>query len=213
MNENCIHFKTTDSTEYTIKEPNLHASKFIWGNKDNLANILESHGNPSFDVVLAADVIQWPAVVEPLLHTIKALLWNNRMLSSSSSSSSSNINQINNNDHNIHFQIYPKCIIGIVQRAQTTSQMFFKLANKLGFQYNKIPFDLFLKDGVIPTSCREYGGRETEIFELTLQDFSVSPILLDMIQKTTNDDGKQDSVVLKDTTLGESFQNTLYLPY
>ena len=48
--------------------------KVVWGNEEDVDGLLKS--TPSslgFDFVYMADVLQWPAVVEPLSKTVRAL--------------------------------------------------------------------------------------------------------------------------------------------
>lgn len=161
------------SSMHSITNPAgiVTASKFLWGQQADLTRILKDM-NGHVDVVIAADVVQWPAVVEPLLHTVKALLWTSRLSR-------------------------PIFLLGIVNRAQMTYDLFFTLSDKLGFSCQRMSPDVFLKDGLIPKSCQEFGGRSTEIFEVELMDRSVPPVLLDQNQ---------------DRTLGHSFENTPFLP-
>ena len=130
---------------------NVSASMFTWGTRSELQAILEATG--CVDVVVAADVVQWPTVVEPLLHSVKALLWNSRSKR-------------------------PCLLLGIVNRAENIYGLFFRLAKELGFACEKVQPETFLKDGEIPKSCLEYGGRETEIFVVELVDRSVDPKML-----------------------------------
>jgi hypothetical protein len=57
----------------------LKHRQLVWGNPNHIRELLEQEtGQPPsgmIDVVIAADVVQWPAVLEPLLETVKALLW------------------------------------------------------------------------------------------------------------------------------------------
>jgi predicted nicotinamide N-methyase len=152
---------------------NVKTLKLIWGDRENLSNVLRDMTH--VDVVIAADVVQWPAVVEPLLHSVKALLWSSECET-------------------------PTLVLGIVNRAQSTYDMFFELAAKLGFSYRRVPHDNFLK--VLPKSCQEYGGRVTEVWEVELVDRSQEPVLLQA------DNGENTS----DPTLGSAYQNTSYLP-
>ena len=190
----------TDSTS-TAHTPTMNAVPFQWGNGSQLSQIVETSG--PFDVILAADVVQWPAVVEPLLHTMKALLWNsNSSITTSSSISSNSDTNTNNNsnpDNTCQSEQESKCcILGIVERAQSTYRMFFEMATELGFQSRKIPMTEFLEGGVIPESCQEHGGRKTQLFELKLVDFSVPPILLEHVDV--------------DIIVGKSYENTCFLP-
>ena len=152
---------------------NVKTLKLIWGDRENLSTVLRDMTH--VDVVIAADVVQWPAVVEPLLHSVKALLWTSECET-------------------------PTLVLGIVNRAQSTYDMFFELAAKLGFSYRRVPHDNFLK--VLPKSCQEYGGRVTEVWEVELVDRSQEPVLLQA------DNGENTS----DPTLGSAYQNTSYLP-
>lgn len=149
----------------------LTTSTFLWGRQDDLARILDEM-NGNVDVVIAADVVQWPAVVEPLLHTAKALLWESRAEQ-------------------------PTFVLGIVNRAQSTYDLFFKLARELGFSWKQVAAEDFLKNGLIPKSCQEFGGRSTELFEVELIDRSVEPLLHDKTQ---------------DLTMGKDFENTSFFP-
>lgn len=150
------------------------ASQLIWGQPAHVQALLNRLKH--VDVIIAADVVQWPAVVEPLLHTVKALLWNSDATE-------------------------PAFILGIVNRATSTYDQFFQLAVSLGFESRRVQAADFLKDGVVPMQCQEFGGRTAEIHLVTLVDRSVKPVLL---QK--GDDSK-------DWTLGKSYENTAFLPY
>ena len=149
----------------------VKAAKLQWGNRIHWMQVMDTM-NGNVDIVIAADVIQWPAVVEPFLHTVKAVLWDSRAK-------------------------VPTLVLGIVNRAQTTYDLFFTLAKELGFSWAKVPAEAFLKDGVLPKSCQEFGGRSTEIFEVVLLDRSVYPILHSHTQNVT---------------LGMTFENTPFLP-
>ena len=152
---------------------NVQARKLIWGDKENLNMVLRDMTH--VDVVIAADVVQWPAVVEPLLNSAKALLWTSECKA-------------------------PTLVLGIVNRAQSTYDMFFELAAKLGFSCRRVLNDDFLK--VLPKSCQEYGGRVTEVWEVELVDRSEAPVLWQV------DNGEN----MSDPTLGSAYQKTSYLP-
>jgi len=157
--------------QHSVQENScISVQKFVWGDRTELLKILHDFG--SVDVVIAADVVQWPAVVEPLLHTVKALLWES-------------------------VDEKPMFLLGLVQRAQSTSQEFFDLAKRLGFAWEKVDYAKFLPGGVLPDSCKEHGGRITEIFEIRLIDRSDPPILLD---ESADDDC--------DSTLGKNYQHS-----
>ena len=102
------------------------------------------------------------SVLEPLIHMIKALLWDD----------------IEKEDK----EAKKVCIIGIVQRSLKTSSLFFHLAKKLGFECLKLDVEsLFPVDEAgkthVPFECREHGGLETELFMMKLSDKSVQPRL------------------------------------
>lgn len=149
---------------------NISARQLTWGDRAQCDNLLESMQG-HVDVVVAADVVQWPSVVEPLLHTVKHLLWTSTS------------------------EAPPTMILGIVNRAQSCHDLFFRLAKDLGFSATKISPFLYLKEGILPASCKEYGGRETELYQVILVDKSQPPILL-----------KQDIL------LGQSYENNAFLP-
>jgi len=156
--------------------PLLNVAPLLWGDRDHLKAVQEVLIDECCDVVVAADVVQWPAVVEPLLHTVTALLWKTRETS--------------------------VFLLGIVSRAQSTYDLFFSLANEMGFTFRKILPLEFLAGGILPDSCQEYGGRQTEIYELKLKaEGSMFPLLL-MPQKDDQ----------HDTTLGRGYQKMAFLP-
>ena len=121
---------------------NARSMRLEWGTAVSLPNDLDLD---AVDVVIAADVVQWPAEVEPLLQTVKALLGTSRC------------------DR-------PTFALGIVNRAQNTYNQFFGLAQEMGFAWEKVPEQTFLPDGQVPACCQEFGGRVTEIFEVYLVD-------------------------------------------
>lgn len=153
---------------------NVTASKLLWGDRENLMSLMNDWSH--VDVVLAADVVQWPTVVEPLLHTVKALLWSSQ--------------------HET-----PTFVLGVVNRAQSTYDLFFDLACKLGFDCQSVAPETFLKDGVLPEACQEHGGQVTEVWEVTLVDRAEAPVLLQ------SDDENERGM-----TLGGAYQNTSNLP-
>jgi hypothetical protein len=140
----------------------------LWGSPDHVRNILgmmASRFNEQKNrvVVVAADVVQWPAVVEPLLHTAKALLWDSAEGG--------------------------RLLLGIVNRASQTYNLFFSVALRLGFQPRQVDLNTLFDDGSVPANCLEGGGRTTEIFELILQR-DEPPILL---SASTQDDSSSKS--------------------
>jgi hypothetical protein len=149
----------------------VSAKQLTWGDRDRCKKVLDSIGH--VDHIVAADVVQWPAVLEPLLLTTKALLWTSTAED-------------------------PSLILGIVNRASATFDLFFSLAKELGFSYRKISATEYLENGIVPESCKEFGGRQTEVYLVILTDRSQVPILLE----TTGED----------VLLGKNYKNTSTLP-
>lgn len=147
----------------------LSVEQLVWGDREHLKRVQDQA--PQVDVVIAADVVQWPSVVEPLLHTVKALLWTSQ-------------------------RPHPIFLLGIVNRASQTYNLFFQLANELGFAARKVEPDEYLANGLVPTGCREFGGRETQVYQLWLQDRSSPPVLW-----------QGESM-----TVGRDYQHTMTLP-
>jgi hypothetical protein len=143
----------------------ISVQKFVWGDKEQLRNILQNFG--TVEVILAADVVQWPSVLEPLLNSIKALLWKS-------------------------VEAEPLFILGLVQRAQSTYQEFFDLAKQLGFTWEKVDYHTFLPGGVVPDTCKEHRAVLPEIYELRLTEWCLNPpILLDDFNTETSVTGRK----------------------
>jgi Lysine methyltransferase len=141
----------------------------LWGNRSHVMDVLGAVHERSDVVVVAADVVQWPDVIDPLLHTVKALLWaadNGRFL------------------------------LGIVNRAAQTYNLFFQKASSLGFRSQRIDFvDILFDGGEVPRDCLEGGGRETELYELTLVDWNEAPLLL--TSRNSSEEGVESFPVLE----------------
>jgi hypothetical protein len=89
--------------------------------------------------------------------TVKALLW------------SSLVQQKQQQDSVTDAPSTPVFLLGIVNRAQNTLDLLFRLADELGFVWQVIPHCAnFCKMGIVPATCRESGGRITEVYELRL---------------------------------------------
>jgi len=194
----------------------LHAQQLVWGHRQQLEDVLKSLADdnnddsenaassssssssslPYADIVLAADVVQWPAVLEPLLHTARALLWRSP-------------------------QAQPVLLLGIVNRATSTYDFFFQLAAQMGFGIQR-KIDVSEIGTPLPDACREYGGRETELYELiltdperaTTADSSIStsqrlPLLLQLMEQPGED---ADAARRHDLTIGSGFEHTFALP-
>eukprot|EP00593_Proboscia_inermis_P015642 CAMPEP_0171302614 /NCGR_PEP_ID=MMETSP0816-20121228/12035_1 /TAXON_ID=420281 /ORGANISM="Proboscia inermis, Strain CCAP1064/1" /LENGTH=235 /DNA_ID=CAMNT_0011781227 /DNA_START=192 /DNA_END=899 /DNA_ORIENTATION=- len=167
----------TASKLFETSKCRISVQKCVWGDRSHLLSIRDVFGCQGADVIVGADVVQWPSVVEPLLHTVKALLWDSKVEKEVAGK-------------------YPTFVLGIVKRATSISNQFFELARNMGFTSSKIPAELYLKHGVVPDECKEYGGRITEIYELTLTDRSVPPVMLE-----------------RDVIIGETYENVLATPY
>jgi len=157
------------STQSSIKH--VSARTLIWGDVQEIHGI--KHQMTPVDIVIAADVIHWPSVVEPFLHSIKALLWDSTCAR-------------------------PVCVLGLVERASSTTQQFFDCAKELGFTYNKVEYDLYLDNGVVPESCCECEERRVEIYEIELISRTHPPILLGEMQE--------------DIIVGKNYDNNSSMP-
>lgn len=151
----------------------VEARRLLWGDGIEIKTILE-RCEGYVDVVFAADVVQWPAVVQPLLHSVKALLWGSNK---------------------------PIFVLGIVQRAQSTTRLFFHLAEELGFAWKRIDIDKYHSGGRFPEACREFGGLAPEIYEIILTDRSSAPALFSspLADKST-------------MAVGKAYEHTFSLP-
>jgi hypothetical protein len=178
------------------------AQRLVWGNCEHLQQALTSLGGP-VDLVLAADVVQWTAVVEPLLWTLQALLWRGADQEGSSSTLSSTplVCPV--------ASASPAVIwLGIVNRANSTYRLFWDLAEAMGFEHARVdaseifPPDAVTGETIVPSTCRESGDRTAEIHRLWLhKDWTARvPALL---QTETS----------RDTTVGTSYEQTAFLPY
>jgi len=176
LEQNCASFMEQsanhDDRSSLSSTKRVSACTLIWGNVQDIYKI--KHQMTSVDVVIAADVVQWPAVVEPFLHSIKALLWDSTCER-------------------------PICVLGLVDRATSTTQQFFQCAKELGFSCDKVDYALYLRNGEVPNACAEFGGRRVEIYELDLISRAHPPILL--------------NEMAKDVIVGKKFEHTSSLPY
>lgn len=239
------------------KNSKLSSEVLIWGNKTQLKNILNEKFREEkegvIDVVLAADVIQWPAVVEPFLHTVKALLWKKAMsildlLLELEKEDQQEEKLLNKRNLILHNQ--PKCILGVVKRAESTFTLFRTLLKEeFGFCLTKVNHEEVLlrqqklqqtntnsmtNDLALPECCQEFGGRKTEIYEMTF-DYDVMiaqkkksilevPVLLSSDsdincinqgktgkEELSKDENKASDDI--DLTLGKNYQDTYFVPY
>lgn len=180
---------------------NVIAQQLIWGKRSQLEPLLQ----PPVDVIVAADVVQWPSVVEPLLQTVKALLWRSSVQPQQAILSD-----------DVIYPNAPIFVLGIVNRAQLTYDQFFHLAQELGFVSRAVPLEEFLEHGVAPANCRESGGRTTEVYELQLRpDCTELPLLLQPRKHpaTANADINGEEECSDDMIVGTSFENTSFLPF
>jgi hypothetical protein len=226
LQQNCSSFfnslkETTTSTTTTTTTdgtgPKVTAQKMLWGDRHDISLVLDQiekeeksqpHHRPTIEtskrwqtdpvnVIVAADVVQWMAVLEPLLHTVKALLWRDDYNNDNKKTDPST--------HEGQDETPPVFVLGIVNRAKSTWDKFFELAHELGFTEQKIDPTEYLEGGIVPASCREYGGRETHIYHLYLTDLSQPPVLL-------FDHDDKESPSPKDYTLGTNYEHTAFMP-
>ena len=164
----------------------VSCQELIWGDCTQLQNLRDQLLGP-VSMVVAADVVQWPSVLEPLLWTIQALL----------------LRSPNKEDKSCcDAGVF---VLGLVTRAESTVSLFFQLAKSLGFSWRRIPRRDYLVDGQLPESCHERGG-PLDLYELKLEEESstVVPFLWQV--------DKQDPENPRDTTLGTSYEHTLSRP-
>lgn len=190
----------------------VDATELLWGSHgEGLRRVLGMLGGgsrggvPSADLVLGADVVQWPAVVEPLLLTVKALLWGSSVEHRRRQRDGGAAEE---GDPEIPPPVFA---LGMVRRSTQTSELFFRHAKTLGFFCKKLNYADFYypissRDIEAPEECREFGDRETEVYELHLEDLSEPSVLL------TRMDGSHENLGDMDLTLGKDFQNTLSMP-
>ena len=164
----------------------VSCQELIWGDRMQLQNLRDQLLGP-VSMVVAADVVQWPSVLEPLLWTVQALLFRRPP---------------NKEDNSCDGGGAGVFVLGLVTRAESTVSLFFQLAKSLGFSWRRIPRRDYLVDGQLPGSCHERGG-PLDLYELKLKEESstVVPFLWQV--------DEQDQ---RDTTLGTSYEHTLSHP-
>ena len=117
----------------TLKAP-ISARKLLWGDRASFDGI------GCCDVVLGADVVCWPRLVEPLLQTVRALL--------------------RGSADGVFY-------CGFVSRSQLTERLFFEQSKRFGFDIREHTLESFLPDPV-PEACRS--NMELRVLELRLRD-------------------------------------------
>ena len=116
----------------TLKAP-TSAKKLLWGDRASYESI------GGCDVVLGADVVCWPRLVEPLLQTVRALL--------------------RGSADGVFY-------CGFVSRSQLTERLFFEQSKRFGFEINEHALASFLPDPM-PEACRS--NMELRVLELRLR--------------------------------------------
>ena len=116
----------------TLKAP-TSAQKLLWGDRASF------DGLGGCDVVLGADVVCWPRLVEPLLQTVRALL--------------------RGSADGVFY-------CGFVSRSQLTERLFFEKSGRFGFVIREHTLESFLPDPV-PEACRS--NMELRVLELRLR--------------------------------------------
>ena len=176
----------------------VECMQLLWGNARDVDECLSKirGGGSSFDALVCADVLQWPAVLPPLVHTIHRLLWRGPTGTTLTTAG-----------------VHPALYIGVVERdGGQLKRRFFAMLKDLGFgPEREVDVDEFLprirttttttttsggNDGddpadevsgskiddprhVFPSRGREYGGRVCKVYECFLVDMSLPPKLLD----------------------------------
>ena len=191
----------------------VSCQELVWGDRKQLLQLKEQLLGP-VDMVVAADVVQWPSVLEPLLWTVHALLF--RPFSTTTTTTREADESFDTNSKLSHGTMGSgnnatttttcrgRFVLGLVTRASSTVETFFLLADQLGFQWRKIPRTDYLQNGEIPLSCREKGG-PMDIYELKLKENGSHTDLPLLLQECDNDDDC-------DTTFGRSYEHTLSRP-
>ena len=116
----------------TLKAP-ISVRKLLWGDRASYESI------GGCDVVLGADVVCWPRLVEPLLQTVRALL--------------------RRSDQGVFY-------CGFVSRSQLTERLFFEQSKRFGFSIKEHALASFLPSP-IPEACRS--NMELRVLELRLR--------------------------------------------
>ena len=144
----------------TANQTIISSLPLVWGDRKSFQKVLQQvtyvQGRPQIDTILAADVVQWPSVIEPLLHTVKALLWHRatadastprheEMVTTTSTTTTEAVettplptNPSQTTTSNLHPNTSGVFLLGIVNRAESTYRYFFQFAKQLGFSYTKI---------------------------------------------------------------------------
>jgi hypothetical protein len=194
------HQRADDSS--SAAAASLKCRQLQWGRRKHLFDPFQDTAVITIDVVLAADVVQWPAVVEPLLHTVKACLWREPTTTTTTTTTTTSTDNQQPN------RTVPIFLLGLVPRTTSVVSLFFQLANDLGFSVRQIPPHKYLGHGEIPWDCREHGGRLTELYELHLRPNCNRPVLLldgALCSSSSNDDDG-------DCLVGSAFRQTTFLP-
>jgi predicted nicotinamide N-methyase len=174
---------------------------------------------PTFDFIIAADVVQWPAVLEPLLHTVKAFMWVDHDYPDIDDEDKTNGENLHNDS--LEVESPSRFILGIVERSSAIYEQFLSLAQMMGFTYRHIDYKEYLVNGLVPESCQEYGGRVTMLLELSLRsstltgDTPLLPVLLlppSEKQQSNDDNDIDDNEKYVNYTVGESYKHTTFLP-
>ena len=137
----------------TALAPGATSRKLVWGDRASF----DALGGAPWDFVLGADVVQWPALVAPLLQTVRAALCGAARDDAA-------------------------FLLGLAPRAATTVATFFAEAERRGFVCEDHALDSFLPDprpantaSAIPLRVVELRLRErapADVFQSDDPDFS-----------------------------------------
>jgi len=158
--------------------------QLLWGDRNDIRNCKKGG---DFDFVFAADVVQWPAVVQPLALTVHALLYRSRKSAAETD------------------RPPPTFYVGIVERDDgSLKRSLFRQLRELGFSAEReIDYSEYLPENEegaghrFPEHGSEFGGRECKIYETKLTDYTIMPTLLE---------------TGKDLIYTEGYENTTTLP-
>ncbi|CEG35978.1 Predicted methyltransferase [Plasmopara halstedii] len=129
-----------DNVQTNADASKVQALQLIWGDYASVKAFEYSFPYP-VDMLIGADVVCWPNLVKPILQTVKYLLLRSRN------------------------SIKTKFCCGLVCRAQSTEDLFFREAAAFGFRYHRIPHDTFLPT---PRPAAVASHRELQLVVLKL---------------------------------------------
>ncbi len=135
---NDIVIKLLKQNEEHLQTTNVTISKLLWGVKENVDSLYNAdNADKHPEVIIGADVILWPNQVISLLYTLRWLL--------------------------AFKPAESRCYISYIVRANTTTELLFKTAEKIGLFIEDIPVSSFL-----PADCRFFDSTEKHLFSISI---------------------------------------------